>query len=181
MRPVGAAAIQVAAKRLLQVSLTDAEANGLTVFGSVPRAIRELQERLRVQRQVPGVSLDEKSQVAVAVAEVVSAKSGTDAASGTEAVGIRQVIKTVADIYGAAERLQREHATIEELETVLENRGRRFRRFVRALARERSKLLNRVRSRIHDDRRTEAAIGELDVHFAEHLRRAVMIDGPEPR
>lgn len=176
VRPVGAAAIQVAAQRLLHVRLSDDQALGLTVFGSVSRAVSELKERLRIQRQVPGVTIDEQGQVALAVAEVVAVRGAPRSNGKAEAQRIIDVVGAVAGARGGVEHTNRDYGAIKELEAALEKRGKRFRRFVRALARQRSELLNRVRSHMLDDTRTEAAVRELDAHFAECLSRAIRID-----
>lgn len=172
-------AVRYTANRILGLKLDPEDADRLAKTGDVSSAIRSLEERLRVTRAAPGVSLAPEFQQKLAVLEV--AAEATNALNNRQRGDlIRQVVRQqVANVHAEFVAAQREQALNEYMEE-LASMGPRLRHFIRRADRLYQSQQGRLREAIRDPRRLRALLRQLDDVYLHHLKIAAQCGTPEP-
>ena len=154
----------------LSVDVSESESRELAVLDRLNTALEKLRERLKIRRAARGVGVDERSQLRLAIFELVA-----EAHSGADGVGevIRRGVE--AEASAAAQRLRVE-SEIKAAERIFdENRGSSAaqRQFIRRADRLRTQQVNRLRASIFDSQELSKVISMLDDLYAHYIEQAL--------
>ena len=168
-----AAAIQYAARRILDLKLSDEQAYRLAEIGKLEDVIDRLERRGRVRIVAGSATFDSEFQKALVVEEVVADARGLFG-SAKEKEAFRELLiaqrKKQIDREG---NIERETARLGGLTERLRNRGWMERRFLRRADRLRRRQLTQLRARLHDRGGLRIAEERLDNVHAKYLRSLI--------
>jgi len=172
VQPLAVAAIQVASLHRLGVALRNDQAAALASLGSVAAAVHALEERLRIRRQVPGLLLDDVTQVELAVREIVLGHArGVDGFVSLPE-GVHKAIGGMIVEGEKKAQLDLEALAIKQIVAALESKGGAYRRFVRGILNHRSALMSEARAALGDASYLAETLEALDHAFLGFLERA---------